>query len=257
MEIPFSPADLEEAVCQTIAWNGFSACYVRPICYYGSGVLGLNPRSCPLQVAVLAWPWAPLLGNDSLSTGVRVTVSPWVKFESRMLPTTAKACGQYLNSILALRDADARGFDEALLLDSEGNVAEGSGENLFLVKDGRVVTNDEGSSILLGVTRDAVIELARDLGFPVEIGRISLEELLSADEAFLTGTAAEVTPIREVDGRPIGSGLRGEVTERLQLAFYAAAMGRDRRYSRWLHPVVSVPAAAIPEVRQAANAVAE
>jgi branched-chain amino acid aminotransferase len=174
-----------------------------------------------------------------------------------MLPTTAKACGQYLNSILALRDADARGFDEALLLDSEGNVAEGSGENLFLVKDGRLVTNDEGSSILLGVTRDAVIELARDLGCPVEIGRISLDELLAADEAFLTGTAAEVTPVREVDGRAIGNGKRGEVTERLQLAFYAAATGRDRRYARWLRPVVSAPPLALANAQQAANAVAE
>src|SRR5262249_38798415 len=203
IDIPYTAVQLEEAVCETVALNEFEACYVRPICFFGSGVLGLDPRACRLEVAILTWPWSPLLGNESVVTGVRVTISPWVKLHSSMLPTTAKACGQYLNSILAVRDALRRGYDEAFLLESAGNLAEGCGENLFVVKGGRLLTNDQDSSILMGITRDSVIEIARDLGYPVEIGSVTLEELLNADEAFLTGTAAEVTPIREVDEQPV------------------------------------------------------
>lgn len=237
IELPYSPDEIEEAVCTTVGLNEFESCYIRPICYYGGGGLGLHPRDCPVEVAILAWPWAALLGDESLVSGVRVTVSPWIKFSSRTLPTTAKACGQYLNSILAVRDAYNRGFDEALLRDERGNIAEGSGENLFIVSDGRLITNDAASSILLGVTRDTVIEVARNLGYEVEIATISVERLLDADEAFLTGTAAEVAPICELDGRRIGAGRRGPITERLQRAFFDITTGRDRSYSRWLHPV--------------------
>jgi branched-chain amino acid aminotransferase len=151
-----------------------------------------------------------------------------------MLPTTAKACGQYLNSILAIRDAATRGYDEALLLDGEGNIAEASGENLFIVRDGRLFTNDELHSILLGITRDSVIEIARDLGYTVEIATLRLSDLLTADEAFLTGTAAEVTPVREVDGRCIGNGSRGLITAAIQQCFFAAIAGRDEKYKHWL-----------------------
>jgi branched-chain amino acid aminotransferase len=158
-----------------------------------------------------------------------------------MVPTTAKACGQYLNSMLAVRDAVRRGYDEALLLDSDGYIAEGSGENLFIVRDGRLFTNDEQSSILMGVTRDAVIQLASDLGLEVRIGKLQLGDLLSCDEAFFTGTAAEVTPIRELDGNVIGGGGRGPVTLKIQEAFFGATGGRDSRYRKWLDFVAERP----------------
>jgi branched-chain amino acid aminotransferase len=158
-----------------------------------------------------------------------------------MMPTTAKACGQYLNSMLAVRDAVGRGFAEALLLDGDGNLAEGSGENLFIVRNGELLTNDERHSILLGITREAVLRIATDLGYRVEIRALQLEDLLSADEAFFTGTAAEVTPIREVDGTSIGISTPGPVTEEIQRVFFAATSGHDSRYKDWLHPVHPLP----------------
>ncbi|HKS40428.1 MAG TPA: branched-chain amino acid transaminase [Blastocatellia bacterium] len=243
IEIPYTLEEMEEAVCETIALNGFASCYVRPICYYGSAGLNVHPRNCPVEVAILAWPWAAYLGDESLEKGVRVRVSSITKFHSRMMPTTAKACGTYVNSMLAVREAMAAGYDEALLLDEHGNVAEGSGENLFIVNDGNLLTNDERSSILMGITRDAVIKLARDLGYRVNIGMIRLGDLYRADEAFFTGTAAEITPIRELNGKQIGVDARGPVTEKLQQAFFAAVFGRDSRYGDWLHHVAQQPAA--------------
>src|SRR5215210_6268579 len=220
IEIPYTREELTEGICEVIRRNGFDSCYVRPICYYGSGSLGVHPRACPVEVVILAWPWSAYLGAEGLERGVRVTVSPWRKFQSRMMPTTAKACGQYLNSILAVRDAVSRGYAEALLLDADGRLAEGSGENLFIVRDRQLLTNDERHSILLGITRDAVLRIARDLGYSVEVGKLHLEDLLSADEAFFTGTAAEVTPISEVDGTRIGRGTRGPVTDEIQQVFF-------------------------------------
>jgi branched-chain amino acid aminotransferase len=234
MSIPYSRQELTEAVCELIDVHEFQSCYVRPLCYYGSSSLGLHPAQCPVEVVILVWPWAPYLGAEGLERGVRVTVSPWIKFHSEMMPTTAKACGQYVNSILAVRDAVSRGFDEALLLDIDGNIAEGSGENVFLVSNGELFTNDEQHSILLGITRDAVIQIARDLAIKVSIGPISVDDLLRADEAFFTGTAAEVTPIREVDGSVIRDGRRGPVTELIQNVFFSATAGRDDRYRDWL-----------------------
>ncbi len=242
IEIPYTVDELAEAACEVVERNDFSSCYVRPICYYGSDSLGVHPRSCSVEVAILAWPWAPYLGEEGLEKGVRVTVSPWLKFSSRMMPTVAKGCGQYLNSMLAVRDAFRRGYDEALLLDAEGHIAEGSGENLFIVRDGRLLTNDERHSILMGITRDAVIKIAGDLGYDVETGALRLADLLSAEEAFFTGTAAEVTPIREVDGTVIGHGARGPITEQIQRVFFAVTEGRDPRYKDWLHAVAVQPA---------------
>jgi len=239
--IPYSVEQLEEAICETIRRNEFRSCYIRPICYHGSESLSVHPGKCPVEVVILTWPWATYLGAEGLEAGVRLTVSSWRKFLSQMMPTTAKACGQYVNSVLAVREAVERGYDEALLLDSNGAIAEGSGENLFIIRDGQLITNDEQSSILLGVTRDAVIQLARDLGYRVEIGTLYLDDLLSADEAFLTGTAAEVTPIREVDGAMIGTGARGPITHQIQDAFFAATSGRDARYKDWLHFVSERP----------------
>jgi branched-chain amino acid aminotransferase len=241
MEIPYTREELDEAVCEVVARNEFRSCYVRPICFYGSRSLGVNPRDCPVEVVVMAWPWADYLGAAGQEEGVRVTVSPWLKFDSRMMPTTAKACGQYLNSILAARDAASRGFAEALLLDTEGRIAEGSGENLFVVKDGRLSTNDERHPILLGITRDAVIQIARGLGYEVETRSLTPFDLRAADEVFFTGTAVEVTPVRELDGTPIGSGRRGPVTERIQRTFFDATSGRDARYADWLRHVAAQP----------------
>jgi branched-chain amino acid aminotransferase len=234
MPIPFRREELSEAICELIERNGFKSCYVRPICYYGSGALSLHPGKCPIEVAILVWPWAPYLGAEGLESGVRITVSPWKKFHSDMMPTTAKACGQYINSILAVREAVSRGFDEALLLDVNGNIAEGSGENLFVVKEGKILTNDQKSSILLGITRDAVIRIAEDLGYEVSVGPIALADLIHSDEAFFTGTAAEVTPIREVDGTFINGGEPGPVTRQIQETFFAVTAGELEPYRHWL-----------------------
>ena len=241
LAIPYTQAELINAVCEVVRLNGFRSCYVRPLCYLGSRSLGVYPDKCPVEVVILAWPWAPYLGAEGLQQGVRVTVSPWRKFQSRMMPTTAKACGQYLNSMLAVRDAISRGFAEALLLDGDGNLAEGSGENLFLVRAGQLLTNDERHSILLGITRDAVLRIAQDLGYSVEIRALQLDDMLSADEAFFTGTAAEVTPICEVDGTAIGRNTPGPVTEEIQRVFFAATSGNDGRYKDWLYPVHPQP----------------
>ncbi len=237
LEPPFTREQLAEAVCETIRSNGFTSCYIRLLCYYGHGSLGVLPRDCPTEIAILAWPLKAYLKDEGVTTGVRVTISPWVKFHSSAIPTTAKACGQYLNSLLAMQDALSRGFDEALLLDMNGNIAEGSGENIFLVRQGELLTNDENSSILLGITRDAVIQIARILGYRVQVRALSKEDLYSADEAFFTGTAVELTPIREVDGTMIGNGGRGSITERIQQAFFAAVSGGEPRYKSWLHYV--------------------
>ncbi len=235
IDIPFTHGELAAAVCQTIEANHFTSCYVRPIVFMGSATLSLNPRTCPVEAAVIAFPWPKMLGEDALDRGVRITVSPWRKFSAAMMPTTAKACGQYVNSILATRDAADRGYDEALLLDADGGVAEGAGENLFVVLDGVVQTNDNRHSILMGMTRDAVIEIAGDLGYPVEQRALTLEDLMVADEAFFTGTAAEVTPIAEVDGVKIGKGRPGEITREIQRAYFKATSSESKRYRKWLH----------------------
>ena len=238
MQIPYSKEELTEAVCETISRNGFTDCYVRPICYRGSSSLGLDPRNCPVEAVILTWPWGKYLGEESLEKGVRITVSPLRKFHSQMMPTAAKGCGQYLNSILAVQDAIERGFDEALLLNADGTIAEGSGENIFIVHDGVLITNGPQDSILLGITRDCVLQFARDLSWKVETRSLSLNCLLESDEAFFTGTAAEVVPVCEVDGRQIGSGKRGPCTRVIQEMFSRAASGRDSCYSAWLAKTV-------------------
>lgn len=232
--LPYSQEQLTQGTLEVIRANEFSDCYIRPIATYGSSSLGVHPRWCPVEVAILAWPWGVYLGEGALEKGIDVTVSRWKKFSSLAMPATAKACGQYLNSMLAIQDAVKRGFDEALLVDEDGVVAEGSGENLFLVQNGVVLTNDERDHVLMGITRDSVITLARDLGYKVLVGQIRLEEVEVADEAFFTGTAAEVTPISSVDRKPIGNGRRGPITTELQRAFFAATSGQDPKYHSWL-----------------------
>jgi branched-chain amino acid aminotransferase len=236
-KIPYTTEELTEAICMLIERNDFTSCYIRPIFFMGSGTLGLHPGKCTPETAILVWPWGSYLGAEGLEKGVKITVSPWRKFHSSMMPTTAKGCGQYLNSILAVQDAFSRGYDEGLLLDMHGSLAEGSGENLFVIKDGRVTTNKADDSILMGITRDAAIEIARELGYDVSEKSLELDDLLNADEAFFTGTAAEVTPIRQVDETIIGEGRRGPVTKHIQDTFFDAVNGRDPRFRKWLHPV--------------------
>jgi branched-chain amino acid aminotransferase len=237
LPIPYSIDELTQAALELVQANGFQDCYLRPIAFYGSGSLGVHPKNCPVDVAILAWPWGAYLGAGALENGIQVTVSRWMKFSSLAMPATAKACGQYLNSMLAVQDAVRRGFDEALLVDEEGIIAEGSGENFFMVRDGNVLTNDERDHVLMGITRDSVITLARDLGYKVYVGEMHLEELEVADEAFFTGTAAEVTPIAALDRRPIGDGKPGPITLDLQKAYFAATQGRDSNHQDWLTPV--------------------
>ena len=239
IDIPYSSDELTEAITRVIRENGFNACYVRPIAYLGSGSLSLYPRECAVEVVILAWPWADYLGAEGQNKGVSVTVSPWRKFESKMMPTTAKACGQYVNSVLAIREAVNRGFAEAILLDAGGRIAEGSGENLFIVSKKQLLTNDASHSILPGITRDAVLRIANDLGYSTRVKALSLEDLMSADEAFFTGTAVEVTPVRGLDETPIGTSTPGPVTAEIQRAFFAATAGQDERYNHWLYPISS------------------
>lgn len=235
MQLPYSEERLAEAVLRVIDSSGLAEGYIRPLAIYGYGNLGILPKECPITVAVVVYPFPMYLGADGIRDGIRVTVSPWRKTDLSMMPSDAKGTGQYLNSFLALHEARGRGFTEALLLNAKGHVAEGSGENLFYVKGGRLLTNDRDASILPGITRDSVLELARDLGIESRgDAEIRLEDVLTADEAFFTGTAAEVTPIREVDGSPIGDGRPGPVTRRIQERFFAAVHGDVPERLAWL-----------------------
>ena len=237
MELPFTAEELVQACVDIVKANGVENGYIRPVAFYGYDTLGVHPRDCPVVVSIGAFDWGTYLGQEALEKGVRVTISPWRKFHSSSLPTTAKANGQYINSMLAVQDAKEKGFAEGLLLNQEGTIAEGAGQNIFLVKNGTIYTNEEDSSILMGITRDTIINLARDKGIRVKVGRISLGQLFAADEAFFTGTASEVTPIREVDGRVVGSGGRGEITGQLQSLYFDLVHGRLPEYQHFLTPV--------------------
>jgi len=237
MRIPYTFAELEAAMGELIASNGFTDCYIRPIAFYGTAGLSVHPRNCPVEVAILTWKWGAYLGEEGQKKGVRATFVSWVKLHQTMMPTTAKGTGHYTNSILAVREASEQGYDEAILINRDGYLSEGSGENLFVIKDGVIRTNDEDSSILLGITRDAVLQIAADLGYKVEVGLLRKEDLLTADEAFFTGTAVEVTPIREVEQTVIGAGECGPMTAEIQRVFFDAVGGRDPRYREWLSPI--------------------
>lgn len=234
MEMPYSREEITSAIFELIQANGFKDCYIRPIVYYGYDTLGVHPKKCPIEMAIAVWPWGAYLGEGGLEKGIRVTISPWTKYHSSMLPTVAKACGQYLNSYLSVREAQNKGFQEAVLLDREGDISEGSGENVFVVRGGRIYTNDPSSSILLGITRGAVIQIAKDLGYDVTIRKLSRGELFISDEIFFTGTAAEVTPVVEVDNRRVGSGMRGPVTKAIQDRFFEIVQGKRAEYDDWL-----------------------
>lgn len=234
MEIPYSAEALVEATLALIRRNGLIDTYIRPIAYFDAYSLSVWPRGCPVSVAIAAMPRKGAYLGAHAADGVRVCISSVRRFDSAAIPTTGKACGQYLNSVRAVQDAMRRGFDEAIFLNQQGEVAEGSGENLFVVRDGLLVTNAADAGILMGITRASVLELAAALGVPSRVAPITLDDLRSADELFFTGTAVEVTPIKELDGVAISGGTRGPVTARLQQAFLNIVQGRDPRYRHWL-----------------------
>jgi branched-chain amino acid aminotransferase len=230
--IPYPVSTIADASLEVVKVNKLEASYLRPVAFFDAGTLSVWTAECPVTVAIAAVPTGKYLANAD--AGVRVTVSPIRKFDNSAIPAWAKACGQYINSARAVNDAQRRGFDEALLLNSQGLVAEGSGENLFVVKDGAIVTNDKDASILMGVTRASVLEIAKDLGIDARVAPISVEDVLGADELFFTGTAVEVTAIREVDGREMSGGKPGPITRRIQETFNQAVRGQLPQYRRWL-----------------------
>jgi len=233
MQVPYTKEQLERAIIETITANRLAEGYIRPLVFIGHGAMGLNPGDNPVRVAIATWPWGKYLGDEGMERGIRAKISTFARHHVNAKMTKGKTCGDYVNSILAKREALLDGYDEAILLDTQGLVAEASGENLFLVRDG-VLRTPALPTVLAGITRDAILTLARDRGIPVEEGGITRDELYIADEVFLTGTAAEVTPIREIDRRTIGSGRRGPITKMLQTAFFDLVAGRDPKHDRWL-----------------------
>ncbi|MEM2878314.1 MAG: branched-chain amino acid transaminase [Candidatus Hadarchaeales archaeon] len=240
MKIPYSEENIISAIKNTIRANDIEECYIRPIVFYGYGVMGLNPEGAPVNFAVAVWPWGTYLGEEGLEKGVRAKISPWIRIHPKILPPHAKLVANYANSILAKVDALSSGYDEAILLNVEGYVAEGPGENLFIVKKNKLITPPTSAGALSGITRDSVMKIAHDEKIEVMERDFKPDEIYDADEAFFTGTAAEVTPIREVNGRKIGSGNRGPITERIQRIFFNAVRGREKRYERWLDYVNSL-----------------
>jgi branched-chain amino acid aminotransferase len=237
MEVPYAPEEFREAIFETIRANGFEDCYIRPLVYRGLGALGVNPFKSPVNVLIAVWRWGRYLGEEAVEKGVDVCVSSWNRMAPNTFPAMAKATGNYLNSQLVKMEAITNGYAEGIALDNAGRISEGSGENIFLVYGGRLLTPPLAGTILPGITRDSVMSLARDAGFTVVEQEIAREMLYIADEVFFTGTAAEITPIRSVDRIPVGSGSRGPVTERLQRDFFSLVRGEaDDRYG-WLTPV--------------------
>ncbi|ESJ23146.1 MULTISPECIES: branched-chain amino acid transaminase [Cupriavidus] len=233
MEIPFDQATLEAAQREVVKANQLESCYIRPLVWIGSEKLGVSARGNTIHVAIAAWPWGAYLGEEGMERGIRVKTSSFTRHHVNVSLVRAKASGYYINSILANQEATSLGYDEALLLDTDGYVSEGSGENVFIVRNGVIYTPDL-ASCLDGITRDATLTIARDLGIEVREKRITRDEMYCADEAFFTGTAAEVTPIRELDDRIIGEGRRGPITKQIQDAFFAAVGGTNEKYQHWL-----------------------
>jgi len=243
MEIPYTRDELKRATDELIVRNAFKGCYIRPLVFRGAGPMGLNPLHSSVEVVVATWEWGSYLGDEGKLHGVRARVSSWRRIDSGSVIPAAKATGQYLNSILAKVECEKAGYEEGILLDSRGMVCEGTGENLFVVKDGKVATPHFSSDILGGINRHSVIEILRDLGYVLEERDVARGELYMADEVFMTGTAAELTPIREIDDYPVGSGRPGPVTEQLREIFEDALHGRSERYAKW-NDLVEVPARA-------------
>ncbi len=245
MDLPYSSEQLRAATHELIARNALRSCYIRPIAFRGYGQMGLNPLEAPIDVVIAVWEWGAYLGEQSKHEGVRAKVSSWERISPRSLIPHAKATGQYLNSVLAKIESLKAGYDEAILLDEHGHVCEGSGENVYVIRDGAIVTPPQTASILDGISRRSVLQIARDLGYSTIERDLARAELYHADEVFLTGTAAELVPVREIDDQEIGDGRPGEITQVLQRAFDEALHGRSERYMEWLD---------IVEVRERAGA---
>ena len=231
MELPYTTEELRAAIHEVLGANGLPEAYIRPFAFYGYGELGVSTAGNPVEVVVMSWPWGAYLGEDGLTKGIRAKISSWQRVGANVVPHVAKATGIYLNSMLAVNEAQRAGYDEAILLTAEGYVADGSGENIFVVKDGKITTPPLSTSILPGITRDTVIQIAQDLGYVVEETNVIRTDLYLADEVFMTGTAAEVTPLRSVDDHELGV---GPVTLELQQAFLATVRGTSERWSHWL-----------------------
>jgi branched-chain amino acid aminotransferase len=237
LEIPYSLEALRDAVKDTIAANDLSACYVRPLVLRGYGEMGVNPLQAPVNVVVAVWPWGAYLGEEALERGVRVKISSWKRNDQNSLPSAAKATGQYINGVLAKVESLKAGYDEALMLNQAGYLTDGSGENVFVVRGRMLCTPPISAGCLDGITRASVMRIAGDLGYETREDNLTRTDLYNADEAFFTGTAAEVTPIREVDDRVVGEGMRGPITKEIQGTFFAATKGELDEYTSWLAPV--------------------
>jgi branched-chain amino acid aminotransferase len=237
IEIPFTPQEIIEATKTTVRVNGLAECYIRPIAYLGYGEMGLNPLPCTVNVSIAVWPWGSYLGDEGVANGVTMKISSWQRHDPNAMPPAAKGTGMYINSSMAKVEALKAGYDEAILLSPQGYVSECTGENLFVVKGGRIITPPLSAGALEGITQDSVLAIARDLGFDVEFGNILRSDLYTADEAFLTGTAAEVVPIRSVDDRSLSDGKPGPITRRLQEVYHAAVRGEVDKYKDWVEHV--------------------
>ena len=234
MKLPFSLEELKAACNELIGANGLPECYLRPIAFYGYGELGVAARGNPVETVIVSWPWAPYLGEESLTLGIRAKISSWQRVSPNIVPHVSKATGVYLNSMLAVTEANNAGYDEAILLTPEGTVADGSGENIFIVRDGVLYTPDLSTGILPGLTRDTVTQIAQDLGYQVVEKALIRSDLYLADEAFMCGTAAEVTPLNSVDDHELGV---GEITLELQKAYLDTVRGSTERWAQWLEYV--------------------
>ncbi len=232
MDIPYSVDDLKAASMELISANGLPECYLRPIAFFGYGELGVATAGNPVVTVIMSWPWATYLGEEGFNNGIRCKISSWQRVGPNTIPHASKATGIYLNSMLAVTEANRAGYDEAILLTADGYIADGSGENVFVIKDGKVTTPPLSTSILPGITRDSVIQILQDLGYTVEEKNIIRSDLSTADEVFMCGTAAEVTPIREVDDHVIGP--PGPVTKELQTAYLDTCRGKSERWAQWL-----------------------
>ena len=234
LDIPFSPEALTEGTKDLITVNALDSCYVRPLVFRGYGEMGVNPLEAPVNVVIAVWPWGAYLGEEALDQGVRIKISSWRRNSQNSLPAAAKATGQYINSVLAKVESLKAGYDEAIMLNDHGYITDGSGENVFVVRKGMLVTPPTQAGCLDGITRESVITLARENGYEVREENLVRTDLYNADECFFTGTAAEITPVREVDHRPVGEGTRGPITKELQGAFFAATKGETEKYADWL-----------------------
>ena len=232
MELPYTVDDIRDACLELIGTNGLPECYLRPFAFYGYGELGVSTAGNPVEVVIMSWPWGAYLGDEGMKNGIRCKISSWKRVGANVIPHAAKATGIYLNSMLAVMEANRAGYDEAILLTDEGYIADGSGENVFVVKNGKITTPPLSTSILPGITRDSIIQIAQDLGYPVEESHLIRTDLYLADEIFMTGTAAEVTPIRSVDDQEVGP--PGDVTLELQKAYLDTVRGGSERWSHWL-----------------------